>query len=80
VTDCPLGSFKVIVTACSGGGDCASVCLVNVFETNEKGQCVVKNSELCFGCTACLAQCSDNGVVIIPNESDEPIIIEELLR
>jgi NAD-dependent dihydropyrimidine dehydrogenase PreA subunit len=80
MTDCPLGSFKVIVKACSGRGDCASVCLVNVFEVNEVGECEVKNSELCFGCTACLAQCSEQHVVIMPNPESEYLTIEELLR
>lgn len=80
MTDCPLGSFKVIVKACSGSGDCSSVCMVSVFETNTRGECVVKNSELCFGCTACLAQCSDDGVVIVPNELNEHITVESLLQ
>ena len=80
ITDCPLGSFRVIVKACSGRGECASVCLVNVFETNERGECVVTNSELCFGCTACLAQCADHGVVLVPSNSNETLSIEELLR
>jgi MinD superfamily P-loop ATPase len=80
MTDCPLGSFKVIVKACSGRGDCAAVCLVNVFEVNEFGECEVKNSELCFGCTACLAQCREQHVVIIPNKASEYVTIEELLR
>jgi MinD superfamily P-loop ATPase len=80
MTDCPFGSFKVIVKACSGRGDCASVCLVNVFEVNEVGECEVKNSELCFGCTACLAQCAEELVVITPNSASEYITIEELLR
>ena len=80
MTDCPLGSFKVIIKACSGAGDCSAVCIVNVFETDERGRCVVKNSELCFGCTACLEQCSDNGVVIIPNGEKDYLTLEELLR
>ena len=79
MTDCPLGSFKVIVRACNGGGDCASVCLVNVFELNEVGECQVVNSELCFGCTACLAQCIEHHVVVIPNDSSEYFTVEELL-
>lgn len=80
VTDCPLGSFQVIVRACSGSGDCAAVCIVHVFETDENGRCTVMNSELCFGCTACLEQCSDNGVVIIPNKASEHLTVEELLK
>ncbi|HZW56612.1 MAG TPA: hypothetical protein VFF30_10010 [Nitrososphaerales archaeon] len=80
VTDCRLGSFKVIVKACSGSGDCASVCIVNVFELNERGECTVKNSDLCFGCTACLSQCTDNGVEVIPNEGGEYPDLDELLR
>lgn len=78
MTDCPLGAFKVIIKACSGKGECASVCLVNVFETNSKGECIVTNSELCFGCTACLAQCTEH-VVIVPNDSKEEITVDELL-
>lgn len=80
ITDCPLGSFKVIVKACSGRGDCASVCLVNVFEVNQVGECEVKNSELCFGCTACLAQCAEEHVVITPNNASQYMTIEELLK
>lgn len=81
LTDCPLGAFKVIVKTCEGRGDCAAVCMVDVFETNSRGQCIVTNEELCFGCTASLAQCLDHGVEIIPKELEQgdQITIEELL-
>jgi len=81
LTDCPIGMFKVIVTTCEGRGDCAAVCMVEVFETNSRGQCVVTNEELCFGCTACLAQYLDHNVKIIPEEleQEDQLTIEELL-
>lgn len=80
VSDCPLGAFKVVVRTCRGEGDCASVCIVNVFGRDENGRCSVVNEELCFGCTACVAQCRDHGVIIVENSEREYIPIEELLK
>jgi NAD-dependent dihydropyrimidine dehydrogenase PreA subunit len=78
--DCPLGAFKVEVKWCSGRGECASACLVNVFETDQYGRCVVADAELCFGCMACVAQCLDNGAIITPTKAQEYLSVEELLR
>jgi NAD-dependent dihydropyrimidine dehydrogenase PreA subunit len=65
---CPLGSFKVNVEHCRGHGACADVCAVNVFTKNTRGKCVVANEDLCFGCMACVAQCSENGILVEPTE------------
>ncbi len=80
LTDCPLGAFNVRVRSCSGEGECAAVCLVKVFSTNEKGQCVVVNDSLCFGCTACMAQCTENGIEITPKDPSEFVSADDLLR
>lgn len=80
ISDCPLNAFKVIVTKCSGEGECAAVCVVKVFKTGSKGECVVTNGALCMGCMACVAQCMDNGVTVIPNEPEEYVSMEELLK
>jgi NAD-dependent dihydropyrimidine dehydrogenase PreA subunit len=80
LTDCPLGAFQVEVVKCSGSGDCSSVCLVKVFETDKKGKCVVANQELCFGCMACVAQCLDHGIVISETEATGCLSVEELLK
>ncbi len=80
LTDCPLGAFQVEVRNCNGNGDCASVCLVKVFETGSGGRCIVANEDLCFGCMACVAQCLDHGVVISTKDSRERLTVEELLR
>jgi MinD superfamily P-loop ATPase len=65
---CPLSSFKVTVEHCSGHGACADVCMVNVFKKNTHGKCIVANEDLCFGCMACVAQCSEKGVMVEPAE------------
>ncbi len=80
ITDCPLGAFKVIVTKCSGEGECASVCVVNVFRSGSRGECVVTNGALCFGCMACVAQCTENGVLVVQNETPEDLTLEDLLK
>jgi NAD-dependent dihydropyrimidine dehydrogenase PreA subunit len=80
LTDCPLGAFKVEVTTCTGKGECADACFVNVFERNPFGQCTVVNEELCFGCATCLAQCSDGGVSVVPNDLGGFASPEELLK
>lgn len=69
----PLGLFEVRVKRCTGAGECAAVCMVNVFKTNLRGECTVVNGELCFGCMACVAQCSENGVRVIPTERTEEL-------
>jgi NAD-dependent dihydropyrimidine dehydrogenase PreA subunit len=75
----PLGVFRVAVARCSGKGECADACPVNVFERDERGRCTVVNEALCYGCMACLAQCQDNGVEIEP-ASSACLSPEELLR
>lgn len=80
LTDCPFNAFKVIVTKCSGEGECAAICAVGVFTTSPRGECVVTNGELCFGCMACVAQCMENGVTVVPNEPEEYRSLKEILR
>jgi NAD-dependent dihydropyrimidine dehydrogenase PreA subunit len=80
ITDCPLGAFKVEVNFCSGRGECADVCVVNVFERNERGECTVVNDALCFGCMACVAQCQENGVAVVPTKPEQYLTLEEVLR
>ena len=79
LTDCPLGAFKVEVISCEGENDCASVCLVKVFDTDPNGRCRVANGDLCFGCMACVAQCLSNGVSVTPSEQKHRITPEELM-
>ncbi len=78
--DCPLWAYKVEVTKCSGAGECAAVCTVNVFVTDADGRCTVANEELCFGCMACVAQCAENGVEVEPRDARRYPSIEDLLR
>jgi NAD-dependent dihydropyrimidine dehydrogenase PreA subunit len=78
--DCPLRSFQVRVTKCSGIGECAAVCMVNVFGKDPGGRCIVINDELCFGCMACVAQCAEGGVTVEPRESHRYPSVEDLLR
>lgn len=72
--ECPLGSFEVRVERCAGQGECAAVCMVNVFKTNERGECTVVNEALCFGCMACVAQCSEKGVSVVPTGRTEELM------
>ena len=67
IVELPLGAFRVKVNWCSGAGECATVCPVEVFGTSNKGSCKVVNEALCFGCMACVAQCSDAGVSVEPS-------------
>ncbi len=80
ITDCPYGAFKVHVSHCSGKGECADVCIVDVFDRNERGECTVVNEVLCFGCMACVAQCTEGGVTVVPNDDTAIPSIEEILR
>lgn len=80
LTDCPLNAFKVIVTKCSGEGECAAICMVDVFETGTRGECIVTNGALCIGCMACVAQCTENGVIVVPTNPKEHLTIDELLK
>jgi NAD-dependent dihydropyrimidine dehydrogenase PreA subunit len=80
VTDCPLRAFDVKVTRCSGVGECAEVCMVGVFGTDTSGRCVVVNGELCFGCMACVAQCAEGGVYVVPREARRYPSVDDLLR
>ncbi len=80
ITDCPLRAYEVKVTRCSGVGECAAVCMVNVFSTDSSGRCTVVNEELCFGCMACVAQCADAGVVVQAREARRYPTVEDLLR
>ncbi len=66
ITDCPMGAFKVNITKCNGENECAKVCLVNAISTGQDGKCFVVDDELCFGCTACMAQCQENGITVSP--------------
>lgn len=80
LTDCPLNAFKLIVTKCSGEGECADICVVHVFRKGPQGECVVTNGALCIGCMACIAQCMENGVTVIPNEPEDYLSIYDLLK
>lgn len=79
MTDVPLGAYRVFVTRCNGRGECADVCVVDVFTKNGRGECTVVNEVLCFGCLACVAQCSEGGVRVIPSEKGY-VTAEEALR
>ena len=54
--------------------------MVEVFDTDSNGKCVVTNQELCFGCMACVAQCLDHGVMVSPRDIGEHLTVDELLR
>lgn len=78
--ECPLHSYTVTVSRCSGVGECAAVCPVGVFGTDTAGRCTVYNEELCFGCMACVAQCAERGVTVVPRDARRYPSVEELLR
>ncbi len=78
--ECPLHAYTVKVTMCSGIGECAAVCPVGVFGTDQQGRCTVFNEELCFGCMACVAQCAERGVVVEPRVARKYPMVEDLLR
>lgn len=80
IIECPLHSYSVKVTACSGLGECASACPVGVFGTDSGGRCTVLNEALCFGCMACVAQCAENGVTVAPRKARSYPSVEDLLR
>lgn len=80
LVECPLHAYTVSVTRCSGVGECAAVCPVGVFGTDALGRCEVVNEELCFGCMACVAQCADRGVMVIPRDARRYPSVEDLLR
>lgn len=80
LTDCPLRAFEVMVTKCSGIGECAAVCMVGVFGTDASGRCTVVNGELCFGCMACVAQCAEGGVQVEPRDARRYPSVEDLMR
>ncbi|MDG6988752.1 MAG: ferredoxin family protein [Nitrososphaerota archaeon] len=76
----PLDAFAVQVDRCSGDGDCAAACSVKVFETDQTGRCRVVNDFLCYGCMACVAQCLEGGVRIVPRREPRFTDMDELLR
>ena len=78
--ECPLHSYSVQVSMCNGAGECAEVCPVGVFGVDGGGRCTVLNEELCFGCMACVAQCAERGVKVVPRESRRYPSVEDLLR
>ena len=78
--ECPLHSYSVKVTSCSGLGECAGACPVGVFGTDSGGRCTVLNEALCFGCMACVAQCADNGVTVAARSARRYPSLEDLLR
>lgn len=80
IIECPLRAFEVTVTKCSGIGECAAVCMVNVFAKDASGRCTVVNDELCFGCMACVAQCAEGGVSVVPRDARRYPTVEDLLR
>ena len=80
IIECPLRSYTVRVSGCSGVGECAAVCPVGVFGTDSGGRCDVLNEELCFGCMACVAQCAEKGVAVAPRDARRYPSVEELLR
>lgn len=80
IIECPLHSYTVEVSKCSGVGECAAVCPVDVFGTDTGGRCTVLNEELCFGCMACVAQCAEKGVTVTPRDVRNYPSVEDLLR
>ena len=80
IIDCPLWAYEVRVTDCSGAGECAATCMVYVFTTDSAGRCTVANEALCFGCMACVSQCSASGVKEVPREERRHPAVADLLR
>ena len=80
IIECPLHPYSVVVSKCSGVGECAAICPVGVFGTDSEGRCTVLNEELCFGCMACTAQCAENGVTVSPRGARRYPTVEELFR
>ncbi len=78
--DCPLHAYAVEVARCSRIGECAAICPVGVFGTDQAGSCAVLNEELCFGCMACVAQCAEKGVTVVPRDVRRYPSADELLR
>ncbi len=46
IIECPLRAFQVTVTRCSGIGECAAVCMVNVFGKDTIGNGNVQRQQL----------------------------------
>jgi MinD superfamily P-loop ATPase len=63
-----------------GEGECAAICMVGVSETGAEGECIATNGVLCMGCMACVAHCTENGVMVIPNDPGEHLSLNELLK
>jgi NAD-dependent dihydropyrimidine dehydrogenase PreA subunit len=59
-------------------GECAAIRMVEVFETGPKGECVVPNGTLCMDCVACVTQCTEKAVMVIPNDPKEHLNVHEL--
>lgn len=80
IIECPLRSYSVKVSKCSGVGECAAVCPVGVFGMDSGGRCTVLNEVLCFGCMACVAQCAERGVTVTPRDARRYPSAEDILR
>lgn len=51
-------SIKIDKEKCKGCGLCRQVCPGNLLVADEEGKCEIRCPQDCWGCTACLKECS----------------------
>lgn len=81
-------SIKIENSRCVGCGGCCSVCPGNLIQKDEAGKAIIKYPERCWGCAACVKECSfgaihyflgadiggKGGHMHIKNEKDKDIL------
>jgi NAD-dependent dihydropyrimidine dehydrogenase PreA subunit len=57
--------WRVVVDAerCTGNGECAEVCPVEVFEIRN-GKAVPVNMQECLGCETCIEVCEQDAITV----------------
>lgn len=61
-----MGDFKIIVDfdACTGCGECVSVCPSECYDDPVDGKTVVAREDDCVGCQACVSACPEEAITI----------------
>jgi adenylylsulfate reductase subunit B len=55
-------SIKIDHNKCTGCGKCAKVCPGSLLYKNEEGKMYNRFPEACWGCTACVKECSFSAI------------------